>query len=347
MSSITVLPLGKSFEAGPDQTVLAAAIAADVGMPYSCRDGSCRTCICKAVKGYVTYSRAPAGLSKQEQAEGWLLPCMAIARSDMTLDAPEAAALAAPAPIRVPARVLSIDKPAPDVARVTVAIPARQEFRFLAGQYMDVLLSDGARRSYSVASTPDQLGELEFHIRHLPGGRFTDRVFQTLKPRDMLQLEGPYGSFYLRDQNQAIKEPTVFVVSGTGFAPVKAMVNDLIARGQSRAMALYWGGRRPLDIYGADLVRGWQERVTGFQFVPVISEALRQDDWTGRTGLVHEAVMEDFSDMSALQIYACGAPAMVEAARCDFQARRGMNLRQFYADAFYNQAQVGATAERP
>jgi CDP-4-dehydro-6-deoxyglucose reductase len=211
--------------------------------------------------------------------------------------------------------------------------------RFVAGQYVELLLKDGVRRAYSIANRPLVTGviDIELHIRHTPGGLFTDRVFSTLKERELLRFEGPLGTFFLREDSA---KPMVFVASGTGFAPIKSMLEHAFERGidRSRPMTLYWGCRAKRDLYMLDLPMQWAREHPGFTFVPVLSEPAPGDAWTGRTGFVHRAVMEDHADLSGHQVYACGAPVMVDAAKADFTARCGLPPEEFYADSFLTEA---------
>jgi CDP-4-dehydro-6-deoxyglucose reductase len=187
-----------------------------------------------------------------------------------------------------------------------------------------------------MANAPHDDEFLQLHVRRVAGGSFTDHVFTQMKERDILRFEGPLGSFFLRDSDK----PVIFVASGTGFAPIKAILEDAFHKGNERNMALYWGGRRPKDLYMADLAERWAREHANFKFVPVISDALPEDDWKGRTGFVHRAVMEDHADLSGHQVYACGVPVMVEAARADFTHARGLPIDEFYADSFTTAADL-------
>jgi CDP-4-dehydro-6-deoxyglucose reductase len=201
------------------------------------------------------------------------------------------------------------------------------------------MLKDGKRRSYSIATAPDQNEPLALHIRHMPGGLFTDQVFSTMKERDILRFEGPMGTFFVRDDSD---KPMVLLASGTGFAPIKAIVDHLRAQGSQRQMTLYWGGRRPQDLYMDALCREWAATLPNFKYVPVLSNLLPEDHWAGRTGFVHQAVMADLPDLSGHQVYACGAPIMVESAKKDFVAQCGLPEEEFYADAFTTEADINA-----
>ena len=212
---------------------------------------------------------------------------------------------------------------------------------FLAGQFSEFLLKDGSLRSFSMGNAPNDSEFLQLHVRHLPGGQFTDHVFGKMKERDILRFEGPLGTFFLREDSD---KPVVLVASGTGFAPIKAIIEHALHDGIARPMTLYWGGRRPKDLYLNDLPLQWAAEHAGFKYVPVISDALPEDRWTGRTGFVHRAVMEDFPDLSAYQVYACGVPIMVDSARRDFIAQCKLPEDEFYADSFTTQADIaGAT----
>ena len=219
-------------------------------------------------------------------------------------------------------------------------LPAAERFQFLAGQYIEFLLKDGHRRAYSIASAPEAGGPLELHIRHSPGGLFTDFVFganasPALKLKDILRFEGPMGSFFLREDS---KKPIIFVAAGTGLAPIKSMIEHMQAQQIQRPIALYWGGRRPGDLYLDALCRTWEQNIPDFRYVPVVSNALPEDQWTGRDGFVHLAAMNDFADMSAYQVYACGAPVVVNAARTDFVAQCRLPSEEFFADSFTSAA---------
>jgi CDP-4-dehydro-6-deoxyglucose reductase len=239
----------------------------------------------------------------------------------------------------VPCRVMKVEKLAPDVALLHLRLPMNENMRFVAGQYVELLLKDGVRRAYSIANRPLTTGviDVELHIRHLPGGLFTDRVFSTLKERELLRFEGPLGTFFLREDSD---RPMVFVASGTGFAPIKSILEYAFERGidQTRPMTLYWGCRARRDLYMLDLPTQWAAEHPNFTFVPVLSDPQPEDAWTGRTGFVHRAVMDDFPDLSGYQVYACGAPVMVDAARADFTAHCALPVEEFYADSFLTEA---------
>ncbi|AWB33523.1 CDP-6-deoxy-delta-3,4-glucoseen reductase [Orrella marina] len=332
---IKIEPSEHQFSATDDQSVLDAALAAGIVLPYSCRSGACSSCKGKVLSGEYDAGNAPEQvLSADELDAGFTLLCQAMPRSDMVIESREVR-MASDIQIRkLPVRVVGIEMPSHDVAVLTLQLPAAETFRYYAGQYVDLLLKDGKRRSFSMATPPEGANQLELHVRHMPGGYFTDHVFGAgatkMKEREILRFEGPLGSFFLRQDND---KPIIFLASGTGFAPIKAIIEQMIAQSNPRPAILYWGGRRPRDLYMSDLASSWQEKLPGFRYIPVISDALPEDGWTGRTGFVHQAVLDDFPDLGSHEVYACGNPAMVEAARHSFDAA-GLPEEAFFMDAF-------------
>jgi CDP-4-dehydro-6-deoxyglucose reductase len=247
-------------------------------------------------------------------------------------------------PVRkVPCRINTIKFASDDVAILQLQLPASERFQFLAGQYLEFLLKDNKRRAYSIASAPHEEEPLELHIRHLPGGLFTDPLFgqtadgKQIKEKDILRFEGPLGSFFLREDS---KKPIIFLASGTGFAPIKAMLTSIQNKKIDREIHFYWGGRRPKDLYMDSLCQEFTHTIPGFHYIPVISEALPEDGWQGRTGFVHRAVMHDFSDLSSYQVYACGAPIVIAAARTDFVKECRLPEEEFFADSFTSEADL-------
>jgi len=330
---ITLKPSGHSYEAEDDKSVLQAGLDAGHMLPYSCRAGVCRTCRGTILEGKVDYGLVhETYLPESDKAKGYALLCQAKALSDLVVEVREVQGVR---PRVIPCRVERLEKPAPDVAVIGLRLPMNENFRFLAGQYIDFLLKEGKRRSYSLAVRPDPGGvtALEIHVRHTPGGVFTDHVFANLKVRDLLRFEGPLGSFYLREDSA---KPIVMVASGTGFAPIKALCEHALEKKIPRPITLYWGVRLKRDLYMLDLPRSWPH----VKFIPVLSD----ETWDGRMGFVHRAVMEDFPDLSGHQVYACGAPIVVESARRDFSAQCKLPPDEFFADSFLTEADKAATA---
>lgn len=342
--NVTVQPSGKQFQVEAGETILAAALRQDVILPYGCKNGACGSCKALVLEGAIEQGPHSSGAMKAEEAaRGHALLCCATASSDLAVQCRVVAA-AGDIPVRkMPCRVASIETVAPDVKVLKLQLPANERLQYLAGQYVELLLRDGSRRSYSMASAPHAAEQVELHIRHMPGGKFTDSLFGATQPpikeRDILRFEGPLGTFFLREDSTA---PIVFLASGTGFAPIKAIVEHIAHKAIQRPIALYWGGRRPHDLYMNALCEAWSRELPDFRYVPVVSDALPEDAWTGRTGFVHRAVMEDFPDLSGHQVYACGAPIVVDSARHDFVAACALPEDQFFADSFTSAADLAA-----
>ena len=327
---VTLRPSNNVFETRADETVLEGALREGFVLAYSCRNGACGTCKGKVLEGEVDYGTYQAEtLPDAEKAQGYALFCQAKPLTDIVIECREIGAVK-DIPVRtLPCRVQSMGTLAPDVMRIQLKLPANERLQFLAGQYIDILMRGGMRRSLSMANPPHDDALLELHLRNY-GGPFSEHVFNRMKEKDILRFEGPLGTFFLREESA---KPVVFVASGTGFAPIKAMIEHAIHKGVTRPMTLYWGGRRRTDLYLNALAERWA-RDHGIQYVPVLSEATPEDEWTGRTGFVHRAVMADFPELTGYQVYACGAPVMVEAAHRDFTRECGLPEDEFYSDAF-------------
>ncbi|MDI3515252.1 MAG: CDP-4-dehydro-6-deoxyglucose reductase [Rhodocyclaceae bacterium] len=325
---ISLRPGDHHFEVADDQTVLEAALAAGLLLPHSCRDGACGACKGKVLEGVVDQGPHSAGaLSDAERAEGYALFCCAKPLSDLVVQARNVTR-AGDIPVKkLPARVQKLQRLADDVMLIDLKLPASENFQFRAGQYIDILLADGQRRSFSIANAPHDGGHLELHVRRIDGGRFTGHVFEAMKEKEILRFEGPHGAFWLREEST---RPIVMVAGGTGFAPIKGIVEHAIHVGLTRPITLYWGARTRAGLYMDALARAWEAALPGFRYVPVLSDEV----WDGRQGLVHQAVLDDFADLSGHEVYACGAPVMVDVARSSFCASRGLSEDAFFADAF-------------
>lgn len=336
---ITVQPSGRAFEAQEGEAILAAAIRTGVGLPYGCKDGACGSCKCKKLSGSVEHGgHQSKALSAEEEEAGYVLTCCARPLTDVVLESRQVTDESAYPIKKLPVRVASLTRASHDVMVVRLQLPAADTFRYHAGQYIEFILRDGTRRAYSMANAPHtQEGApgVELHIRHMPGGRFTDHVFGAMKEKEILRVEGPFGSFFLREDSD---KPLVLLASGTGFAPIKALIEHMQHKGITRPTTLYWGGRRPADLYMDAWIRERLAEMPHLRYVPVVSDAQAEDGWTGRTGFVHQAVMDDFADLSGHQVYACGAPIVVDSARVAYSAERGLPPDEFYADAFTSEA---------
>ncbi|MGE5641283.1 MAG: CDP-6-deoxy-delta-3,4-glucoseen reductase [Clostridia bacterium] len=344
MHRVTLQPSGLQFEVEDGESVLAAALRQGYVLPYGCRNGACGSCKGKILAGEVDYGvYQKKALPDEEKAQGKALFCQARPLTDLTIEARTVGAAKDIEVKKLPCRVQKIERAADDVIILYLKLPANERLQFLAGQYIEFLLKDGSRRSFSMANAPHDDELVQLHVRHVPGGQFTDHVFGKMKERDILRMEGPLGTFFLREDSD---KPIVFVASGTGFAPIKAVIEHALHKGIARPMTLYWGGRRPKDLYLDPLAQQWAREHPGqFRYVPVISDALPEDRWTGRTGFVHRAVMQDFPDLSGHQVYACGVPIMVDSARRDFVQQCGLPETEFYADSFTTQADLADPAQ--
>ncbi len=337
---VSVNPSGRQFSCEADETILAAAIRHGVGLPYGCKNGACGSCKGKLVDGSVTLgTHQERALPPADQQAGHTLFCCAVPTSDVTIEAREVLGVGDFPIKKVPVRVAKLERAADDVMIVSLQLPATERMQFKAGQYVEFLLKDGKRRAYSMATPPHADELMTLHIRHMPGGVFTDHVFGTMKERDILRFEGPLGTFFLREDSD---KPILLLASGTGFAPVKAIVEHWIHSKSTRPVTLYWGGRRPQDLYMHALCEEWARTLPNFRYVPVVSDALPEDDWSGRNGFVHRAVMEDLPDLSGHQVYACGAPIVVESAQRDFVSQCKLPEEEFYADSFTSEADLAA-----
>lgn len=338
--SVTVKPSGRQFQTNADETILAAGMRQGIGLPYGCKDGACGSCKCKKITGEVVHGKHQAkALSDEEEAQGFVLTCCATAHSDVVLESRQVVDVGQFAVKKMPVRVMALEKKSDDVMWVQLQLPANDRFQFHAGQYVDFLLRDGSRRSYSMAVAPHQLSDavqaIELHIRHMPGGKFTDHVFGAMKEKEILRVEGPLGGFFLREDSD---KPMILLASGTGFAPIKAILEHMRHKGIERPVSLYWGGRRPSDLYLNDWVQAQLAAMPQLKYVPVVSDALPDDHWSGRTGFVHLAVLQDHPDLSGHQVYACGAPIVVDSAKTDFCAKAGLPAEEFFADSFTTEA---------
>ena len=339
---LSLLPSGRQLKVMADETLLNAAIREGVGLPYGCRDGACGSCKSKLLEGRVIHgTHQQKALSSAEEAAGLILTCCAKPLSDCVVEARSVPGAGEFAVLKMPSRVLSLQRPAPDVVLLRLQLPANQQFRYHAGQYVEFMLAGGVRRSYSMANAPGQIGSppaIELHIRHLPGGLFTDAVFGSMKEKDILRIEGPFGSFFLRDDAADPAKPMILLASGTGLAPIKAIIEQMRDQGLTRPAQLYWGCRSRVDLYLHDWALQAAAELPWLRYIPVLSEPRPEDGWDGRTGYVHEAVMADHPDLSRHQVYACGAPLMVEAALRDFHTRCALPADEFLADAFTSEA---------
>jgi CDP-4-dehydro-6-deoxyglucose reductase len=328
---VTLQPSGHSFTTDGTDSILQAALDAGLTLPYGCRNGACGACKGKVIDGLVNHGIAQEqALSTADRAGGLALFCCAKPLSDLVLECREVGT-ATSIPVKImPCRMQHMERVADDVMVLRIKLPANERLQFFAGQYIEFLLKDGKRRAFSIANAPHDDGFLQLHIRRIDGGAFTGHVFGDMKERDILRFQGPCGSFFLREDST---KPMILLAGSTGFAPIKAMVEHAIHNHIARPMEIYWGARNRAGLYLPDLPPQWVAAHGHIRYTPVLSDASPQDAWRGRTGLVHRAVLEDHADLSSHQVYACGAPAMIDAARVEFAAH-GLPPEEFFADAF-------------
>lgn len=287
-------------------------------------DGSCGVCKAKLVRGKVKQLNTQKALTSNEAEEGFILTCCTEAASNLELVANYYPQLAAIKKMVQPCKVENLSFPSDDIAVLKLKIPPAAKFNYLAGQYIQLIVK-GERRSYSIANSKDSYSGIELHVGRVTGGLFSEYIFNELKIGQLLRFEGPIGSFFVRDADS----PIVFLAGGTGFAPVKSMVEQLIEQNSSREIHIYWGASTKSGFY-SNLANEWQSKYQNIHYTPVLSG---DESYDGRKGLVHKAVIEDIRDMSKYEVYACGSPVMIEAARNDFIVS-GLNSENFYSDAF-------------
>ena len=327
---VTLAPSGHSFDIEENEVVLDAAIRHGLSLQYGCRNGVCGACIGKVVEGEISYANGlPGAISVAEDAVGQALLCCARAKSNLLIEAHEIGAASEVKVRKMPSRVVKLERLADDVIRLYLKLPDTERLQFLAGQYIDILLQDGRRRSFSIANAPHNDEFIELHVRLIEGGEFTAHVFDGMQEKDILRIEGPFGTFTLQE---ASDRPMIFIAGGTGFGPIKGIIEHAIQEGIERPMVLYWGARARADLYLNDLPETWRQR-DNFSYVPVLSEPKELDNWRGKTGLVHEAMLQDFSSLASYEVYASGPPAMVEAVR-QAVALKGLAGKYFYFDSF-------------
>ena len=328
---ITLKESGYTFEAEKNEFILDAALRQGINFPYGCRSGSCGTCLGQVVSGEVEYPEGlPLTLMEHEHKKGKAIFCVSVAKSDLVLDVREIESSAEIEIKTLPARVASLRKLADDVMEMSLTLPANERLAFKAGQFIEFILRDRSRRAFSIANSPSNDETIELHLRHVEGGVFTEHVFNEMKEKAILRFEGPFGSFQISDSSN---RPLILIAGGTGFAPIKAMVEQLIEESDTRPIELYWGARAKADLYRNDLPERWAFQHEHINYTPVLSEPNESDDWQGRTGFVHAEVMNDFADLSGFDVYVAGPPPMVDAVKENF-IKQGLKDEQLFTDSF-------------
>jgi len=328
--TITIEPSGLQIICEEGETILDAALRNGINLHYGCRNAVCGVCKGVLLEGNVDYAGFETpGISETERRQSLALFCRSIPTSDVRIEAehvvnPETIAIKT-----IGATVETIKHLTQDIIFLQLKPDQEQQVEFLAGQYIDILLQDGRRRSFSIANAPSKTSLIDLHIRHNKNGDYTHYIFNQMQEKESLQIEGPFGSFYFREQST---RPIIFMAGGTGFGPIKAIIEHALAEGIVRPMYLYRGARKAADLYMNDIIESWLPR-SNLTYNPILSEAGADDEWQGRTGLVHEAIIEDFDDLQNYEVYSCGPPAMVEAGRSAFTAI-GLQEDNYYCDAF-------------
>lgn len=329
--NVTIQNSGHQFQVRPSQTVLEAAIEAGINLPYGCRNGACGACKGKVISGKVMHDDyQSSAMTDAELASGQALFCCARPLEDLVIECRELSGVNGIKPRILPVRVQKKEQLSGDVMVLFLQLPASERLQFVAGQYLEFILKDGKRRAFSIANAPHDDALIELHLRLVPGGQFTQYVFEEMPEKAILRIEAPLGTFYLREEST---KPIIFVAGGTGFAPIKGIIEHMIHLGMQREIVLYRGGRVQSDLYMDELCQRWAEFLPNLRYIPVLSEVPADSGWQGRTGLVHEAVLADYPDLSEHQAYVCGAPGMVEIAHKTF-VEQGLPADEFFSDAF-------------
>jgi CDP-4-dehydro-6-deoxyglucose reductase len=332
MPLITLVPTGQTFSADSTESVLTAALRAGLNLPHSCKGGHCASCRARVLEGSFSYpGPRPVGLTEEEERQGYALLCQARAISDLRVETREVRSAPEVEVKSLPCRIERMELLDEDVMAVFLRLPAVEELHFLPGQYLDVMLSEGRRRSFSIASAPGDGRFIELHVRRASKSGFTAQLFESLRAGSLLRIEGPLGQFWLRNESP---RPALMIGGGTGYAPLRAMLRQLIAAGDRRSVTLYWGASSVAGLYEHDWLTGLERKRPGFSYRPVVSVSpTAEPDWSGRRGLVHQAVLDEITDLSAWDVYASGPPAMVESIRRQF-LDRGLPREQLFFDSF-------------
>jgi CDP-4-dehydro-6-deoxyglucose reductase len=317
------------FSCEEGQSILDAALNKGITISYGCRNGLCGSCKGQLLSGKIEYPEGqPGGISQAEIDSGEALFCKAVAQSDITIKV----TVIEPEPeIEVktlPAKVKQIDYLSDDVVRLILQLPAVEPFNFRAGQWVYFVLKDGRKRAFSIANAPTEKNEVELQVRHAIGGVFTDFVFNDLKVGALLRIEGPHGTFYFQQNDR----PILLVAGGTGFAPIKGILEEVSQLGLKQSIHLFWGSRAKKDLYQENLVQQWVKDL-GIKYTPVLSDANEKDEWQGETGFVHQAVIKAYPEMSDYAVYMAGPPQMIESCKQSFNAA-GLQQQQLYYDSF-------------
>lgn len=328
---IQIKKSGHEFQVEEGESVLTAALRQNIGLPYGCRNGACGSCRATLLEGEVDYGEHwPSVLTVDESSQGDVILCQARPKTDLVIDADELEVVAGLRPRIMPCRVTRIEKLTENIIALNLRLPQDHQLKYLAGQYIDILLSGGKRRSYSLAHAPATSEELELHVGYVEGGLFTTHVFNEMKERELLRFNGPLGSFFIRGE---IEEPIILAAGGTGYAPIQAMIEQWIADDDSRPVYFYMGARSRQDLYMHEKCLAWEKEHGRFHYIPVLSEPAADDAWDGATGWIHDRILKDFSNLEGCQLYTAGPPVMVHALK-KVLVEAGLRPHRMFYDSF-------------
>ena len=328
---ISVPSSGHKFTVEENETVLDAALRQGIGLPYGCRNGACGNCAGDLISGEVRYEEGALKAGAKELCDqGKVLFCQSLACSDLEISVTEITKSQDVEVKTLPCRVETIELLTHDIMKIELKLPETERMQFLAGQYLEIILKDGKHRAFSIANAPHDDGLIELHIRHVPDGHFGDYVFSEMKEKTLLKIEGPLGSYYLREDSN---RPIILVGGGTGFAPLKGMLEHAFKIGLDQTIHLFCGVRALRDLYMDEMARKWMTQHKDFKYTAVLSQPNESDHWQGKTGYVSEAVIEEYADLAGYDVYLSGPPAMVKAGMDAFYAN-GLPETQIYSDSF-------------
>lgn len=339
--NVKIKKTGKKFYVKQNEEILFAALRQNIFLPYGCKNGICGLC-----KGYIISGKIlekPCSLpilSSDDKLLGMTLLCKAIPLTDLEIDINEIITVSNKNIKSKSCHVISIDHKSSNIIILKLRLLGKSNFKYTAGQYINIYLKDGSKRSYSIANFPNDQNFLELHIRHMLGGKFTDYVFTKMKKMDILNFEGPLGDFILQEK---INKEIIFIASGTGFAPIKAIIEDILFKDKFKKVILYWGGEKLEDLYFMQFITNLKQEAPNFYFIPVLSDPNKSDNWKGRIGNVHEVVAEDFPNLSNYQVYASGSPKMIKLARNNLINLNKLPFSEFYSDPFTSLADTNKT----
>ena len=326
---ITVQPSGHEFTAEDEELILDAALRHGLSFPYGCRSGLCGKCKAIVTEGEIKYDDfEPDDLDEKEIESGVAFICQCMARSDLTINIHEIDTASELEIKRMPCKIHRMEKLTSDVMQLFLKLPDTENLQFLAGQYIDFILPDDRHRSFSIANAPHDTNIIELHIRHHEGGEFTDMIFEKLHEKDVMRIEGPHGNFFLREDSE---RPIIMVVTGTGFGPVKGIIEHALEENIDREIHLFWGARNKDGLYMHELAEDWANKNLNIKYTPILSRP--DEDWQGAKGYVQDAVMSAYPDISEHEVYACGLPEMVKTSYETF-CEAGLTQERFFSDAF-------------